>query len=373
MTNLFENESNNSKSKGKKLLITDLLTPKTGKNGNSESETKKPREATVPEKNRIKRKVFQTLLELFGNNGKGIVFSLIEKADGVPIDKITTLDRDDAVYVEIEENNEGYRAKVTIADVGVLVKPGSKIEHEAQEKAFSRYNGKKGTQHMIPHEYSEGKLSLGGEYDTPTITFEIPVNKNGEVGEVIVKKTYFPANNKITYEEANNILKNPKSPDYAMLRNMQNLTARLESKKLGHNVRAGEVSSHNIVHEMMVLANQQVARMFRMNNIPGLFRNHKNNGNAEYSTNCEGHEGLEAKEYGHFTSPIRRYADYVNLVNLTCFMDGKPYTYSKEKLDQIAKHINEVEQEIKHGTRSRVNNIVPLNKNQEGLPKLQKV
>ena len=65
---------------------------------------------------------------------------------------------------------------------------------------------------------------------------------------------------------------------------------------------------------------------------------------AEYSTNNIGHFGLAIKQYTHFTSPIRRYADLiVHRILWNFVFKQNKIGIDKEKLEEISKNINQKE------------------------------
>lgn len=64
---------------------------------------------------------------------------------------------------------------------------------------------------------------------------------------------------------------------------------------------------------------------------------------AEYSPKNIGHFGLALKNYLHFTSPIRRYADLVVHRQLWAYLNGKKLPYSYKDLENIGKHLSEME------------------------------
>ncbi|MFI3290852.1 MAG: RNB domain-containing ribonuclease [Opitutales bacterium] len=73
---------------------------------------------------------------------------------------------------------------------------------------------------------------------------------------------------------------------------------------------------------------------------------------AEYRASPDGHYGLFKQFYAHFTSPIRRYADYCNHRNLDFYLQlaklptapkQKKKLLSKGALDSIAEHISRTE------------------------------
>jgi ribonuclease R len=59
---------------------------------------------------------------------------------------------------------------------------------------------------------------------------------------------------------------------------------------------------------------------------------------AKYTTNNVGHFGLAYESYGHFTSPIRRYADLTTHRRLKAVLAGKKP--SKQDLEAVGAHIS---------------------------------
>ena len=132
-----------------------------------------------------------------------------------------------------------------------------------------------------------------------------------------------------------------------------------------------------IIQELMVLANASVAEWVIEHNIPVLFRNHEARAatpdrailvrqlqdaihtpleglealkarvhmllsKADYGTKLLGHYGLNLPAYLHFTSPIRRYADFVNHRQIVGCLGAEKLSYSQERLEEEASHINSV-------------------------------
>lgn len=66
---------------------------------------------------------------------------------------------------------------------------------------------------------------------------------------------------------------------------------------------------------------------------------------AKYDNNNIGHFGLSLTDYGHFTSPIRRYADLItHRLLISCIDEQAKFKYSKSNIKNICDHINFTEQ-----------------------------
>lgn len=112
----------------------------------------------------------------------------------------------------------------------------------------------------------------------------------------------------------------------------------------------GTTSGEKAVESAMIFTNHIVAKHFKDNKLPFIFRNHtfdnktiieldslknkllfENDSNAYiryidiikclypkavYGVECKGHEGLGLNEYSHVTSPLRRLADVIALICL---------------------------------------------------------
>lgn len=74
---------------------------------------------------------------------------------------------------------------------------------------------------------------------------------------------------------------------------------------------------------------------------------------AEYSTNNIGHYGLGFEHYGHFTSPIRRYADVLVHRILEKNLDGT-FRMDKDQLEARSKHISMQERKAVSAERESI-------------------
>jgi len=168
-------------------------------------------------------------------------------------------------------------------------------------------------------------------------------------------------------------------------------------------LRAQRYQSHRIVEECMLLANEIVARVLTGNDGPGVYRIHETpdpekirNANrllaslgfslpptpstpapfrrvleegrgapaerflntvilrsmmrARYSPEPLGHFALALKDYTHFTSPIRRYAD-LEVHRILKGILGITRSYAPENLEPLCTHISETERQAEEAER----------------------
>ena len=64
---------------------------------------------------------------------------------------------------------------------------------------------------------------------------------------------------------------------------------------------------------------------------------------ARYDVHNVGHFALNFDAYAHTTSPIRRFADFVNQKQILAYMAGKPLPFTEQQLADICAHINYTE------------------------------
>jgi ribonuclease R len=316
---------------------------------------------------------------------------------GLTIDGSFSRDLDDAFWLEVIA--DGYLLHISIADVAAEIEPASDVDQAAYKQAFTRYL-KHSNRPMLPAEYSENALSLLEGKERKTITISIPIDAKGVVGKIGISKTYLKSEAKLSYQQADEMMATPEHQWHNMLRQCYTLAKMLFANRrqqgaialysLKQGLATSEegiikslssdetYNSHILTQEFMILVNTSLAYFFAEHQIPCLYRNHTakatapersqlledvNNvinmqdnsrintlvntfalifNKAEYAPVIAGHYALNLPAYLHMTSPIRRYADLVNLRQLSAFVEDQALPYCSESLTRIGEHINAV-------------------------------
>ncbi|MDO8494536.1 MAG: ribonuclease R [Deltaproteobacteria bacterium] len=310
----------------------------------------------------------------------------------VTIDGSDAKDFDDAICAERIADNQ-IRVWVAIADVSHYVRPGSAIDDEAYARATSTYFPGR-VLPMLPEVLSNDLCSLVPNQDRLVLCCEMDLNRAGDVTRSELYPAVFQSHARLTYKIVKEILedRNQEVRDsYSSLLPRLELLAEaarwLQEKKrkrgsldfdlpepeivldftggIDNIEKAERYFSHQLIEELMILANETVATfltahkagcLYRIHDKPnpdkishfhqiisllGLkekqsnlffsqylqkviqhFKGHpeerlvntlllRSMSQAVYSTENVGHFGLASKCYCHFTSPIRRYPDLV--------------------------------------------------------------
>ncbi len=308
----------------------------------------------------------------------------------VTIDGETARDFDDAVLAR-EEPNGVLRMWVSIADVAHYVRDGAPLDHEARERGTSVYFPTRVIP-MLPERLSNGICSLNPNVDRLTLTAELTIDRAGHVLTTDFYESVIRSAARLTYTKVAAVLRGERVPEIERLRPhillMGTLMKRLREARRRRGsidfdlpepeilidittgepesiVRSERNDAHRLIEEMMIAANEAVARWFEERRLPTVFRVHagpdpakieafaalartfgfratldakvtplalaqfvdriagkpyeralntlllRSMARAEYSERNIGHYGLASGAYLHFTSPIRRYPDLV--------------------------------------------------------------
>ena len=308
----------------------------------------------------------------------------------VTIDGEDAKDLDDAVSLTKEGNL--YHLGVHIADVSNYVQGGSAIDREALKRGTSVYLADRVIP-MLPERLSNGICSLNQGVERLALSCLMDIDENGTVVSHKITESVIRVDRRMSYEQVRCILEDGETetsreyqefvPTFFLMKELSGILRGCrhnrgsidfdfpESKIILNGAgRAIDVKPYEtsvateIIEDLMLLANETVAREYCKGEYPFVYRTHENPDpdkveellmllhnqgidvrksgqeitpkeiqeilesiqdlpnetmisrltlrtmkQAKYTTECSGHFGLAARYYCHFTSPIRRYPD----------------------------------------------------------------
>ena len=334
----------------------------------------------------------------------------------ITIDPDDAKDFDDAVSVDVLDNGN-YKVGIHIADVSHFVREGTHIFDEALERATSVYIVGKVIP-MLPEKLSNRICSLVPNEDRLTYSVIAELTPRGKLLSYEIKKSVINSKRRFTYDEVQKIIESGKGEfsEEILLLNKISKTLRANRMKKGSinffspevvfkldkngvplEIKIKEVrESHNLIEELMLLANQIVAGHVKPKKnqlgTPFVYRVHdtpdkekvtefarfvkslgfhfdpsaankskqfqilldeikgteeeavvneiaiRSMAKAIYTTENIGHYGLGFKYYTHFTSPIRRFPDLIVHKLIHHYIDKEGKNLSLEELEEICDH-----------------------------------
>jgi len=345
---------------------------------------------------------------------------------------IITIDPDDAKdfddAIEVQRKGDGWAVSVHIADVSHYVRPRSALDREAVARGNSVYLADRVVP-MLPEALSNGICSLKPAVDRLAFSVFADVGRDGKIHSARFAKTVIRSMARLTYKEAFALLQSP--PQTAVAERLHvawEASSTLRKRRFergsldldfpeikvwldenGKAVRLEKVEndiSHQLIEELMLLANECVAREMKVRNQPTIYRVHedpdadklaeyrelilshgvkvgdltqraelqkllrsvrgqpyeysiklgllKSLNRARYAAEPLGHYGLAKPDYLHFTSPIRRYADLVAHRALERHLGLTKSGPSSADLGTLAAHISDTERAAAEAERESV-------------------
>lgn len=153
----------------------------------------------------------------------------------ITIDGATSKDLDDAIG--LIKTQDRYILKVSIADVTHYVKPGSKLDEEAQNRATSIYFVDQVVP-MLPKVLSNGICSLHPNVDRNTLTCEMEIDFFGNLRNTKIYESVINSNYRLVYSDVNKLFDNDKDEInkykdiYGILKEMNKLAKILNKKRV---------------------------------------------------------------------------------------------------------------------------------------------
>jgi len=219
----------------------------------------------------------------------------------VTIDGEDARDFDDAVYCEQQGN--GWRLIVAIADVSYYVEPGSALDVEARLRGTSVYFPQRVIP-MLPEILSNGLCSLKPETDRLCMACELSINNKGKVKRYRFMQAIMRSRARLTYTEMAAMVVESKTTQrrkykvlvphlddlYTLYRLMHKRRAKQglldfdstestilfdEEGRINAILPLIRNDAHRLIEEFMLAANVAAAEFLILNEIPALYRNHE--------------------------------------------------------------------------------------------------
>jgi exoribonuclease-2 len=287
------------------------------------------------------------------------------------IDGPTTLDFDDAISLEILDNE--LRVGVHIADVAAVIEKDSPIDTAARDRASSLYFPRRQVP-MIPTDLSQDLLSLKEGCDRPAISLLARFSLDGMLLGYRFVSSMIRVQQQLTYSHVNEnlseinqfqelhrlaeILHRKRMDRGAMNLSLPELEMDIDEEgTLNLKLVPQDSPSRMMVAELMILYNELVGEFCQKHGIPVLFRGQSQpteklpldeKGYTFYvfqqrrklsplhiSVSPKPHSGLGVALYTQATSPIRRYLDLVVQRQLSSFFAKNESVYSEEDLEEM--------------------------------------
>lgn len=213
------------------------------------------------------------------------------------IDPATARDYDDAISVE-QLGGERRRIWVHIADVSAFVRPGSPVDREAYLRGTSVYLPGL-VEPMLPEVLSNGACSLVPGEDRFAVSCEIELD-GAEVSSTAFCRSLIRSGMRLDYDRVDRIIAGAETlaePFAAALQTAREAAAALGAAReqagalavlssepeftfdRAGNVRtmhqAEQTESHRVIEQLMICANEAVARLLAARSVPALYRVHE--------------------------------------------------------------------------------------------------
>jgi ribonuclease R len=309
------------------------------------------------------------------------------QVQGITIDGPTSRDLDDAIW--LEATAQGAILSVHIADVSDVIPLGSALDREAIARVHTRYY-KTSNSPMLPRNLSEAALSLQAGQPRATLTIRLALSPTAEVQSCQLFESWLVSQQRFDYAQADTAISDPGSTWQPLLQACQDWAQRLNQCRRAAGALGGmettggfyldeggrlsvrpRYRSEQIIAEFMIAANTAAARWLAAADALALYRNHTAKAiapgqdamlqallilgsaaairerlqnwlnRAEYSPSLVGHFALNVAAYGHFTSPIRRLADFINHRIIKAKLREQEPPYTKLDLENLSSHINQ--------------------------------
>jgi len=277
------------------------------------------------------------------------------QANAFSIDDETTKDFDDAI--SINKDGSFWRITVYVSSVSERLKIRSPLFAEAEKRVTALYTAN-AVIPLFPFNHSEKELSLIKNMLRPVLALNLWLDEKLAIQHYELRRMNITISDNYSYNEIDQqIEQEPFSTLYRfskMLAEKRGISSFSENERYYYYISASEQGlevkcvdtqspARKIIEELMILYNSYLADYAVQKNIPVIYRNINQyedpNDNfmirqAYLSTKPEFHPGIGTNAYLHSTSPIRRYIDLINQMQISSILQGEKPPFNKEELEK---------------------------------------
>lgn len=266
------------------------------------------------------------------------------------IDDEDSLDFDDAI--SLQDTLEGYRLGIHVSNLALHLDAEQALFDLARQRVSSLYLAS-GTIPMLPPEFSQAQFSLVQGQEKPVLSLYTDFDAELRLvkTQIIAQKLRISEN--LSYKAVDKDFAKPifslLSKIAESLKTQRDPEERAEGRRYVYNfsLKKGELVSKKVdlhsdarqmIEELMIHYNRSLAGYAKTQHLPLLFRNITRLGSVEYEnqqssafldTTAGYHPGIGTDAYLHATSPIRRFVDLINQMQVqnhlthgqTCFTE----------------------------------------------------
>lgn len=248
---------------------------------------------------------------------------------GITIDSDSTYYKDDGINIYKEGDN--FILQISIIDVPEYIEYGSILDKKA---SIILEEGKE--QSLFPTIIKRNCLSLMYRKKRLTYTLEIKLNSQAFIESRKIYPSQFINIYEYNLSKVDRILSSNKyNKNISML---SNIATKLYKNKNGC---TKVLEAQEILHEIMRLANEQIALFCIERNIPIIQKRKGRNISKKYSIDSQ-------IKYASFTSPMRKYIDLVTMRQIKSYkygfinkVENTIYNYEETELQTICNNINQ--------------------------------
>ena len=283
-----------------------------------------------------------------------------EELEVISIDDEQSKDIDDALSITDCDGN--FHLGIHVSNPASYLNYRMQLFNEAKERVSSLYLPS-GIVPMLPPRYSEHLFSLKENEAKPVLSLYCTFNDHGTMLKSNLALERIQITKNCSYNEADRYRHQSEwLPYYKIadqLRNQKDSVNKADSARFYYKLSTeqNEISftridmqspSRQMIEEMMILYNSSIAQFALNNRIPVLYRNinqyfdeEKNwqVSTAYLDTHAHYHPGINAPAYLHSTSPIRRFVDMLNQMQVCNFISGKLPLLTENELKNLIPHI----------------------------------